>query len=282
MNQYIKYYTCKYDRVFKDIFLDSKDTSLLKGLLESILKIEINSITIQNSELLEGNAYLRRKTLDVLLDTNQGIINIEINSSSDTYNKIRNFAFLSKVYSNQTLRGENYDSTQQFIQINLTYNLKDNCYNRTYYIQDETKKKFISNVKIVEFNMDKYVNLWYTDDKEKILANKYLIMMNLPKDELEIFSKKDKVVKEYMNKLNRINEDPAFLNLMDYEEDNRRIMNSMKNAAIKKGLEEGREEGREEGIKLVAKNLLKRNHNIEEISEITGLSIKELEVLKEE
>ena len=67
--------------------------------------------------------------------------------------------------------------------------------------------------------------------------------------ELEKFSKEDKVVREYMNKLNRINEDPAFLNIMDYEQDNKMIMNSLKKQAREEGLEEGRKKGMKEGIK---------------------------------
>ena len=203
-----KYYTCKTDRVFKDIFLDSKDNTLLKGLLESILKVKIHTITIQNNELCEGNVYLRRKHLDALLDTDQGIINIEVNA--EDYVEERNFAFLSKAYANHTLRGEEYDNTIHFIQINFSYQMKDTEYYRVYHIQDDKKKKYIYNFTIYEFNMDKYVDLWYTHDKEKIEENKYLIMMNLPREELEKFSKEDKVVREYMNQLNRINEDPAF------------------------------------------------------------------------
>ena len=65
--------------------------------------------------------------------------------------------------------------------------------------------------------------------------------MNLPKEELEKFSLEDKVVSKYMGKLNRINEDPVFLNLIDYEEDNKRLMNSMKREAREAGYEEGRE-----------------------------------------
>jgi len=195
-----KYYTCKYDRVFKDIFLDSKDPHLLKVLLESILKVEIHTITIQNNELIEENKEVKRKYLDALLDTSEGIINIEINTSISPSTRIRNFAYLSRLYANHTLKGEDYNTKQKFIQMNFTYNMKDKEYYRIYSIQDKEKKEYVENIQIYEFNMDKYVNTWYTKEKEKIKDNKYLIMMNLPKKELEELSKEDKVVKEYMEK----------------------------------------------------------------------------------
>ncbi len=283
------------------MFLDLNDLSLLQGLLESILKVKIHKIEIQNSELNEGNAFFRRKNLDALLETNEGIINIEINTSVDDYLKERNFAFIMKAFTNYTLRGEDYDKEEQFIQINFNYNTKDKEYSRIYYVQDEKQKQYVSNVKIYEFNIDKYVNLWYTNDKEKIEENKYLIMMNLPKKELEKFSKKDKVVSKYMYKLNRINEDPAFLNLIDYEQDNRMIENTLKKRAWKRGLEEGREKGlkigreegkkegkkegreegrekgREEATNHIAKSLLSSGMSFAEVSKHTGIS---LEVLK--
>ena len=96
-----------------------------------------------------------------------------------------------------------------------------------------------------------------------------------------------------MDKLNRINEDPAFLNLIDYEQDNKMLMNTMKRRAREEGLQEGREEGivlgreegielgREEGVLSVAKNLLLLGTDIHLISKATGLSSKEIMSLKE-
>ena len=121
--------------------------------------------------------------------------------------------------------------------------------------------------------------------------------------ELEEFSKEDKEVEIFMNKLNRINEDPAFLNLIDYEEDNIRWMNAMKEESRERGLKtgfrkgkklgieagkaegraegrvEGRAEGRAEGILFTAKNLLKNGMSLTEVSKNTGLSIENLKSL---
>ena len=45
-----KFYTCKYDRPFKEIFLNEKNKHLLKGLLETILKVKIDDIEIRPTE----------------------------------------------------------------------------------------------------------------------------------------------------------------------------------------------------------------------------------------
>jgi len=36
-----KFYSCRYDRAFKEVFLNSKNEDLLKALLEDILKVKI-------------------------------------------------------------------------------------------------------------------------------------------------------------------------------------------------------------------------------------------------
>ena len=43
------FYTCKYDRPFKEIFLNEQNKHLLKGLLETILKTEIDKIELKPS-----------------------------------------------------------------------------------------------------------------------------------------------------------------------------------------------------------------------------------------
>lgn len=56
--------------------------------------------------------------------------------------------------------------------------------------------------------------------------------------------------------------------------------------AMKKGIRKGRQEGRQEG-KLernieIAKNLLKINLSVEQIAQITDLSVEEIEKLKQD
>ena len=46
------------------------------------------------------------------------------------------------------------------------------------------------------------------------------------------------------------------------------------------GIAQGIEKGKEEGMELVALNMLKKNLDIALISEITGLTVKEIEKLK--
>ena len=273
-----KYYTCKYDSAFKEVFLNGDDYSLLKALLESILKVKIHEIIIKNSELSSNNVHVRRKLVDSLLYTDKGVYNIEVNTSTDEYVKPRNFSYISNAYANYVLKGDDYDKDTKFIQINFSYNLdksnKDLC--RIYKIMDDKNHSFIDNFLIYEFNMDKYMDFWYNKSNKEIEENKYLIMMNLDKEELKLLSKKDKVVTSYMDKLNTVNEDPRFQSYMSAEEDDRKILNSIKHQYFEQGIEQGIEQG----VLIVAKNLLSSGIDIETVSKNTGLSVEELEKIE--
>ena len=160
-----KFYTCKYDRPFKEIFLKEQNKDLLKVLLEQVLNIKINKIEIKNIERNTGNINIRRKYLDALLYTDQGKIGIEINSENKDYIKPRNMAFLCDMYAGHTLVGESYTEETKIIQINFSYGLKDNNGIRIYKIQDKENKEFVNNFLIYEINMDYYLKLWYNKNE---------------------------------------------------------------------------------------------------------------------
>jgi len=126
--------------------------------------------------------------------------------------------------------------------------------------------------------------------KKEIDNYKFLIMLDLEKEDLEKLSKKDKVIEKYMDEVIRVNEDPEIYEYMSAEEDNRKIENTMKRywkeearkEGIKEGIKEGRKEGRKEANKEAAISFLKNGVDIEIISKSLNYSIEELEKMKSE
>lgn len=281
-NQFNKFYTCKWDWAFKEVMLNEKNKDLLKILLESILKVEISDIDIRNQERNSRNIYITRKHLDAILKTNIGTIEIEVNSSDKSYAHPRNMAYLCDIYSHHTLIGQNYDDDTLFIQINLSYGLKDNSLLRCYKIMDKDNSLYVKNFKIYELNMDKYKEFWYDNDKRKIEDNKYLIMLDLEPKDLVKLSKNDRMVESFMRNLEEVNQDPEFREYMSAEEDNRKIMNSLKKEYKEEGLKEGIEQGSLERSKTIALSMIKEGINIETISKCTGLSIEQINNIKKQ
>ena len=280
-----KYYTCKYDKPFKEIMLKESNRDILKELLKSILKVEIKDIEVNSPEAKVRNVKVRRKNFDCLLTTDKGKIEIELNAVNEDYVHPRNMAYICNVYATHTLVGEEYDEDTDIIQINLTYHLNkkgkyDNKNMRIYKMQDDEGIEFVKNLRVVEVNMDFYEKIWYSKNKKKIKENKYLVMLNRNKQELEEMIDDNIEVKKYMEELNKLNKNPKFIEYMSQEEDERKIYNSRMKAAKNEGLSEGLKQGEDRKSIEIARNLLKKSMSTKEISEITGLSEKQVEELK--
>ena len=98
----------------------------------------------------------------------------------------------------------------------------------------------------------------------------------------------DKIVKE----TKYLNEDSDFVKFMSVEEEDRLYINTWKAEGKEEGLKEGIKEGVKKGIskgkkegiaqakKEMAKSLLKENSPIDFISRVTGLTIKEINKIK--
>lgn len=109
-------------------------------------------------------------------------------------------------------------------------------------------------------------------ENEKLIDKyKYLIMLDLPLEELKKLSKKDKVVEKYMKELIKVNEDPEFREYMSAEEDARKIENTIRS--------QYKREGRKESQKEMAKNFKNNGVDIEIIAKSTGLTKEEIENL---
>ncbi len=242
--------SCINDRIFKEIILDEDNQDIVLAILRSLLKDDILDIKIETIERNSRNIHIRRKYFDCLLSTESKRIQIELNAFHKEYLHARNMAYISNTYASYTLVGQEYSEETEIIQINLTYGIKnDDKLIRTYKVQDEEKKKFIHNFKIIEINMDKLLELWYVKDELVIKKYKYIIMLNLNKEDLMTLSKKDGVVKKFMEKMEELNQDPKLFYFITEEQDRQFIHNTEIKLARKKGLEQGLEQGLKKGLK---------------------------------
>ena len=114
-------------------------------------------------------------------------------------------------------------------------------------------------------------------------------MLGLGPEEIEkMYSiTKDRLVKKYMEEVKRVNEDPRFREYMTKEEDQKKILKSLITEATEEGRAEGEKIGEAKGKKAgekqskieMAKKMIGK-YPIEEIHELTGLAIEEIERLQ--
>ena len=282
-----RFYTCRYDTAFKEVFMKEDNKDILIALLESILDIKIKELTYLNLEKNVDNINVKRKHFDLHIKTEEENIQIEVNNYLREYTRSRNASYICSTYAKEVLKGEDYSEDMKIIQINLTYGLfsstkhKDKEISRIYTIQDGYGKKYVENFSIYEINMDYLMNLWYSKNEKEIDKYKYLIMLDLKDEDLLNLSKKDRMVSKYMSEIERINEDPAYWEYMSAEEDNRKIENSLRKQYMREGREEGMKQGIKEGIKEgieqnkeeTAKLMKEKGLDNILIKEITGIDV---------
>ncbi len=281
------FYTCRNDRAFKEVFLNPNNSDLLKALLEFILKIKIDKLEIKKTELLSGNVNIKDKRVDAIVHTGNKKIEIEINSQNKDYLHTRSTAYICNIYQSNASVGDTYNEDIDIIQVNLTWGLgRNNDEMKIYKIMNEKGELYVKNFIIYEINMDYYDKIWYSKNEEEIKKNQYMIMLDLDKKELKNMPK-DKIVDKYITNVTIVNDDPEFQKYMSEEEDKRKIQNSLLSEAKEEGISQGYTSGINDGISKgenkksieIAKNMLKKNMSIEDISDITGLSIEEINKL---
>ena len=277
------FYTCRNDRAFKEVFLNPNNSDLLKALLEFILKIKIDELEIKKTELLSGNVNVKDKRVDAIVHTGNKKIEIEINSQNKDYLHTRSTAYICNIYQSNANVGDTYNENTDIIQVNLTWGLgRNNDEMKIYKIMNVKGELYVKNFIIYEINMDYYDKIWYSKNEDEIKKNLYMIMLDLDKKELENMPK-DKIVDKYITNITIVNDDPEFQKYMSEEEDKRKIQNSLLSEAKEEGYTSGINDGISKGENKksieIAKNMLNKNMSIEDISDITGLSIEEINKL---
>lgn len=281
-----KFYNGKYDIVFKAVFCDENNPLLLKTFLEKLLHISIQEIVFLKQELQPNDVKERKKIVDLLVKVDNHYLHIELNPMNKIYLHIRNFCYFANIISKNTRKVKEYDLATQFIHIDISYGIKGREAKEEYYLMNKDNHLYIENVKIIEYNMDRIMEYWYTSDKEKIEEYKYLIMLDLDRESLGKLAKGDRFMEAYQKKVETLNDSDIYTPWITPEEDAEMILNTEKHISYNEGVEQGIEQGIEQGKNdrniEIAKSLLKMDIGIEIIAETTGLSLERLSQLQQE
>ena len=214
------------------------------------------------------------------------IINVEVNAQGlSEVTKIRNLAYLCKLFSKNVSKGQEIDVETEFLQINFIYNSKvtDKMVLKSYLTHEDgiyTKNFSIWNVFIE--NVEK---ICYTDAKEREKL-RYLLMMDKTPEELANFFPDDEIIKMFRGEIVRLNSNAKLIREISEEEEKEMIHNTELKLSKQEGKEEGHVEGKAEGIEEktvdVIKNAISVGISIETIAKIVDLSIDEVKnIIKE-
>ena len=278
-----KFKTLANDIVFKSIFF--KNEELLKWLMNRTFKslnlnYSINNFNVRNGELVVDKVFLKSRALDVLIESDNIVYNLEVNSNFTNEITLRNYLYQCNYLIFMVHRGKNYiNSIKPVVQIN--YNVKtpkDNEYNGKYKeLEINSYKEYPKIKEIINIDIAKYIDKWYNLNKDKEYYEKYkqFLLIGMSKEDLISLEDDDKMVKKIKNEIFNLNDPSEFPRLFSDEE----FLEIEKNTSFDNGLEKGIEQGTINTNINNARKMKKKNISNKVIQEITGLSMKTISML---
>ena len=302
----MKYLNPRADLTFKRVFGEHPDLvmSLLNALLPLAANQEITDIEYLPSEMVPDNPLRKNSIVDVRCKDKQGrqfLVEMQMIWSPEFRQRVLFNA--SKAYVRQINIGEEYELLQPVYSLNLVNEIfepeLEGYYHHYQMIHVENTDKVIEGLQLIFVELPKFTPHTFSEKKMQVLWLRYLTEINEQTREVPEELMANPEVKKAVDAL----EVSAFTDaqLAGYEKfwDIISVEKTLYNSAIRKGLAEGLEKGLEKGIAegmekgmekgkaegkveechLIASNLKQQGIPFKTISQCTGLSIKEIELL---
>lgn len=271
-----------YDVVFKQFFTNKLD--IVSRLLSEIINMNINQedITFLNIEHVGSSKKTKNSLLDLKVKLpNEDYIIIEMqNCYTDNFYKRIQY-YTSKVISEQLDVAKDYQTLKKVYCISFLSGIDKSGKNQypklftSEVLCDKISKE--ERPAIFEYcfiNLEKLYNNNYDFSK---FALSFFKLMNIKREEdLDNMDIKDESIKESVNYVKMINDNPVIKAEIDKEHRERLAYNSDISFATNDGYKKGIKKGTKDTQLSIAKTMLEENINIDLISKVTSLSIDEI------
>mgnify|MGYP003289090714 CR=1 FL=1 len=300
-----------FDGMFKGLF--KKDLNLLKDFILSQLSTDIDSdmcnIQLLDSELVKDKYNEYQKTVDICVEMNNILVNVEINREYFKNVEKRNFIFADKLHTMMLQRGDDIESLENkiFVQINLNAVDKyDDNNNKLTFGTDkvvlyglDSGMVYNSNKFVLVKYLEYYRDVYYNKDEKLDDACLWLVLFT-SKSYLEMYNILGKLFdndrrEQFIRNVINMNNDKAIFEDWEMEKLNELVKytseKNLKEKAMKEGHDKGLKQGLEQGIaegerKLKETieehviNMIKENIDIEVISKVTNKTKGEILEIK--
>ena len=210
------------DYIFKRVFAFEGNESVLKDLLEAILRKNIKNVTIKNPEIIPYEREDKRGLLDIKAETDNGtVLDIEMQMEDKKNIEERGTLYLANMITSQLQVGDDYTTLKKSIVIFITnYNfLKRNSYHSIGKIKfDKTlKEEYVDmGYKTEDEEASKYIEFHYIElpkykkktQSEFTKLDQWMCVFTNRKGEMMLAEKENKEIKKAMNTLDYISSDP--------------------------------------------------------------------------
>lgn len=264
----------KLDIIFKKLFSENLDLlhELLAGLLQ-LPKDSIQNIVIKNSEILPDSIAGKFVRMDLNMEVDSKLINVEMQYGSDSNYKDRTLFYWAKLYGGELQSGDDYDKLKQSICINIVNYPIFDCedFHSHFTVMERTRHEELTDKCAIHFfelakiskraNKDNMTELWL----QLINAETEEELEMLAQTGVESIQKAVYVIYE-MSEDEKVQEMARIREKALHDE-----ASQMKTAE---------QQGEMKKAVAIAKNLLGMGMPIEQIEKATGLTSKEIELLR--
>ena len=275
------------DSMFKTMINNESRMEYICYLIASIFNEDYNEV-LKNTKFIKNNLDKYKneesnKTVDLLCKIKGKILNVEVNNNTSKSSLERNLGYMFSLYSANMKTGEKYNFNK-VIQININNfrfkgrkDVLEECYitNINHIPKDINDFQIYSNkIRIINIYLP---NIRKKDYNKLKLYEKLLLIFNENDNQLlKDLSKGDEIMEKYVKESKEASEQDEVIGMYDKELHDERLRLAENDEYRKKGFKEGHDEG----IKETALKMLQKGYDISDISECTGLSLKELNQLK--
>ena len=288
------------DTMLKAMFQNENRIKYSAKFLSYFIDVEyediLNNICLAKNELDKNNENDKGERCDYVALLSDTSLNIEVNNNSSLEVLERNMEYAHRLYSKKIKRGEeNYQYTQviQFNLNNFAFKGNDKIVD-IYTVTNDDNIGLSNKLIFVQIYVPNLRKKWYTKGMKSLSEEeKYILaLVEMDLDKLNDLGGEN-IMDEYVKEAEEVSFEGGVGEAYDKEwalrdQGYRDGLSQGKADGFSQGKAEGREEGKAEGISEgknernteIARNMLSKAMEVELISEITGLSIEEINSLK--
>ena len=277
------YNTLMHDVVFKESFANEHNRRPLESLLENLLNLSKGSLhgkltVAYESQIGKNKIDEKASRTDIVIDFDDVVVDLEAYTYSDDASVDKSTFYVMKLSASRLVRGMKYEDlkvVQYNFVANVNVNIGPDIINQFHLVHSKYPEIRIAEDKlnINYIRIDKVRELGYNENElmkwlRFIAAKSYEERVAIAEGE-EMFMEFNEWIDNY------VNDDVTKEALAKW---NKEIE---ENKHVKIAREQGIEIGKEQNKKEIAKSMLRKGYSINEIAEISGLTMEAINDLKE-
>ena len=277
------YNTLMHDLVFKESFANEHNRRPLESLLENLLNLSKGSLhgkltVAYESQIGKNKIDEKASRTDIVIDFDDVVVDLEAYTYLDEASVDKSTFYVMKLSASRLVRGMKYEDLKvvqyNFVD-NVNVNIGPDIINQFHLVHSKYPEIRIAEDKlnINYIRIDKVRELGYNENElmkwlRFIAAKSYEERVAIAEGE-EMFMEFNEWIDNYVN--DDITKEALAKWNKEIEE----------NKHVKIAREQGIEIGKEQNKKEIAKSMLRKGYSINEIAEISGLTMEAINDLKE-